>query len=131
MPETEFLTAARRLAPLVAELRDRFDEDRRLPRRLVDELHAAGLFRLWLPHAMGGAELAPLAFLEIFEELSRQDGSVGWCAVIPAGHARLAGALDADVARTIFGTGRGALAGTVNPTGKAVAVTAGYRVTGR
>ncbi len=131
MSEADFLTAARRLEPLVAELRDRFDQDRQLPRRLVDELHAAGLFRMWLPRAIGGAELPPLPFLGVIEELSRQDGSLGWCTVIPAGYGRLAGALEEDVAREIFGTGMGVLVGTLNPTGKAVAVPGGYRVSGR
>lgn len=131
MTGTEFLAAARRLEPTVAELRGRFDQDRHLPRRLVDELHAANLFRMWLPRAIGGAELAPLPFLEVIEELSRQDGSVGWCTVIPAGYARLSGALEEAVARKVFGTGMGVLVGTLNPTGKAVAAPGGYRVTGR
>ena len=128
---TEFLDAARRLEPMVATLRDRFDADRRLPRQLVDALHAAGLFRMWLPRALGGAELPPLEFLHVIEELSRQDGSVGWCTVIPAGYARLSGALEQDVARMIFGTGKGLLVGTLNPTGTATSVPGGYRVTGR
>jgi indole-3-acetate monooxygenase len=131
MTETEFLASARRLEPMVTELRDRFDRDRQLPSNLVDELSAANLFRMWLPRAIGGAELPPLQFLTVIEELSRQDGSLGWCTVIPAGYGRLAGALEEDVARTIFGTGKGVLVGTLNPTGKAVAVPGGYRVTGR
>jgi alkylation response protein AidB-like acyl-CoA dehydrogenase len=131
MTGPDLLAAARRLEPLVAELRDRFDQDRQLPPRLVDELHAANLFRMWLPRAIGGAELPPLAFLAVIEELSRQDGSLGWCAVIPAGYGRLAGALEEDVARKIFATGMGVLVGTLNPTGKAVAAPGGYRVTGR
>ena len=131
MTGAEFLAAARRLEPTVAELRGKFDQDRHLPRRLVDELHAANLFRMWLPRAIGGAELAPLPFLEVIEELSRQDGSVGWCTVIPAGYARLAGALEEAVARQVFGTGMGVLVGTLNPTGKAMAAPGGYRVTGR
>jgi len=131
MTETEFLAAARRLEPSVVELRDQFDRDRQLPRRLVDQLYAANLFRMWLPRAIGGAELAPLEFLAVIEELSRQDGSLGWCTVIPAGYARLSGALEEDVARTIFGTGMGVLVGTLNPTGKAMAAPGGYRVSGR
>jgi len=113
------------------ELRDRFDSERQLPPRLVEQLHEAGVFRMWLPRSMGGAELAPLPFMEVIEELSRQDGSVGWCAVIPAGSARLAGALDEGAARAVFGTGRGVLVGTLNPAGKATSVRGGYRVTGR
>jgi indole-3-acetate monooxygenase len=131
MTETAFLASARRLEPMVTELRGQFDQDRQLPGRLIDELSAANLFRMWLPRAIGGAELPPLQFLTVIEELSRQDGSLGWCTVIPAGYGRLAGALEEDVARTIFGTGKGVLAGTLNPTGKAVAAPGGYRVTGR
>ena len=104
---TALLAAARGLAPLVETLRDRFDQDRGLPDSLVDAMHAAGLFRMWVPRALGGAELDPLSFLTVIEELSRLDGSLGWCAVIPAGYARLAGALAEDVAREIFqGPGR-------------------------
>jgi indole-3-acetate monooxygenase len=126
------LAAARGLAPLVDTVRDRFDLDRTLPPSLVDAMHAAGLFRMWVPRDLGGTELDPLSFLTVIEELARLDGSVGWCAVIPAGYARLAGALAEDVARKIFqGSGKGILVGTLNPTGKAVAAPGGYQVTGR
>jgi alkylation response protein AidB-like acyl-CoA dehydrogenase len=126
------LAAARGLAPLVDTLRDRFDQDRGLPSVLVDAMHAAGLFRMWVPRALGGAELDPLSFLTVIEELARIDGSLGWCAVIPAGYARLSGALDEDAAREIFlDSPRGVLVGTLNPTGKAIAAPGGYRVTGR
>lgn len=126
------LAAARGLAPLVDTLRERFDLDRTLPPSLVDAMHTAGLFRMWVPRDLGGAELDPLSFLTVIEELGRLDGSVGWCAVIPAGYARLSGALADHVAREIFqGAGKGLLVGTLNPTGKAVAVPGGYQVTGR
>ena len=129
---TEHLAAARGLAPLVDSLRDRFDVDRTLPPVLVDAMHAAGLFRMWLPRDLGGPELDPLSFLTVIEELARQDGSVGWCAVIPAGYARLSGAVADDVARKMFvDGGRGLLVGTLNPTGKAIAAPGGYQVTGR
>jgi len=132
MTSAEALAAARGLAPLVDTLRNRFDLDRTLPDALVDALHAAGVFRMWVPCALGGGELDPLSFLTIIEELSRLDGSLGWCAVIPAGYARLSGALAEDVAREIFqGAGRGILVGTLNPTGKAISAPGGYRVTGR
>jgi alkylation response protein AidB-like acyl-CoA dehydrogenase len=129
---TSFLAAARGLAPLVDTLRGQFDQDRTLPPVLVDAMHAAGLFRMWVPRELGGAELDPLNFLTVIEELSRIDGSVGWCAVIPAGYGRLSGALAEDAAREIFqGPGRGLLVGTLNPTGKAATAPGGYRVTGR
>jgi alkylation response protein AidB-like acyl-CoA dehydrogenase len=129
---TALLDAARGLAPLVGTLRDRFDQDRCLPVTLVDAMHAAGLFRMWVPRALGGAELDPLNFLTVIEELSRLDGSLGWCAVIPAGYARLSGALEEDAAREIFlNSRRGVLVGTLNPTGKAIMAPGGYQVSGR
>ena len=128
---TKWLNAARELEPLVRSLRDGFDRDRQLPVALVEAIADAKLFSLWLPKALGGPELPPIPFLRVIEELSRQDGSVGWCTVIPAGYGRLAGALSQDVATTIFGSGRAILVGTLNPMGKAVAVPGGYRVTGR
>ena len=123
------LAAAKGLAPLVETLRDRFDRDRSLPPELVAALRDMGLFRMWVPRALGGAELDPITFLTVIEELSRLDGSLGWCAVIPAGYARLSGALDESVARTIFDCGT--LVGSLNPTGKAVMVPGGFQVSGR
>jgi indole-3-acetate monooxygenase len=126
-----FLESARGLAALITTLRERFDRERRLPGELVETLGDAGFFGMWLPRALGGPELDPLSFLTVIEELARLDGSVGWCTVIPAGYGRLAGALDETVAREIFGSGRAVLVGTLNPTGKAVAVPSGYRVSGK
>jgi indole-3-acetate monooxygenase len=126
-----FLDAARGLSPRIAALRGRFDRERRLPTELVKALGDAGFFGMWLPRGLGGPELDPFSFLAVIEELARLDGSVGWCTVIPAGYGRLAGALDETVAREIFGSGRAVLVGTLNPTGKAVAVPGGYRVTGK
>jgi alkylation response protein AidB-like acyl-CoA dehydrogenase len=123
--------AARKLEPLIAASRARFDQERELPRELVNALGEAGFFRMWLPRKLGGMELPPLPFLEAIEELARLDGSVGWCTVIPAGYGRLAGALSEQAAREVFLTGSGILVGTLNPTGKAIAAPGGYRVSGR
>jgi alkylation response protein AidB-like acyl-CoA dehydrogenase len=125
------LAAARALEPLVLPARARFDEERQLPASLVQALGKAELFGMWLPRALGGAELPPLEFLAVIEELSRQDGSAGWCTVIPAGYGRLAGSMQPQAAREIFAAGQGIVAGTLNPTGKAVLALGGWRVTGR
>jgi indole-3-acetate monooxygenase len=125
------LARFRALETLVAAARDRFDQDRTLPAALVDAMAASGLFRLWQPSTLGGEEVPPIALLTVIEELSRQDGSFGWCATIAAGYARLAGAMAEDAAREVFGTGRGILVGSLNPTGRAVVADGGYRVTGR
>ena len=44
-----FLKSLKRLAPLIAETRDSFDRERRLPHEVFVALAEVGLFRLLLP----------------------------------------------------------------------------------
>jgi len=125
------IEAARALKSEINAVRDELDRQRRLPPALVEAMRSAGLFSLWLPQTLGGPALNIIDFIKIIEELARFDGSVGWCATNAAGYSRLAGYLPSGVAAQIFDGGRSVLAGTLNPTGKAVAVAGGYRVTGR
>jgi alkylation response protein AidB-like acyl-CoA dehydrogenase len=73
------------VADLVPEFRTRAGEAERLrtmPADLVERAKTAGLFRLNLPRSLGGYELAPAVTAEIFEQISRADGSAGWTMVI-------------------------------------------------
>ena len=87
-------------------------------------------FSLWLSHTFGGPELSFNEFARVIEALSCADGSAGWCAMVATVFSRLSGYLAEDVAREIFGDGHGRLAGSINPTGKAVVVPGGFRVSG-
>lgn len=94
-------------------------------------MREAGLFSLWLPTALGGPEISPLDFVRIIEAIARADGSVAWCVAVGACYSCFAGYLEESVAQEIYGAGNAILAGTLNPTGRAVAVPGGYRVTGQ
>src|SRR3974390_2264975 len=72
------LDAVQCLAPMIRERRAAFDTLRRLPDEVFDALADAGLFRLWLPKAVGGPELSPFEFMRVVEAVSAVDGSVGW-----------------------------------------------------
>lgn len=126
-----FLQAAKNLAPAILAERERIEQSRELPAVLVETMCEAGLFSLWLPTALGGPELVPLDFVRIIEAIARADGSVGWCVAVGACYSCFAGYLEESVAREIYGTGNAILAGTLNPTGRAVAVPGGYQVTGQ
>jgi alkylation response protein AidB-like acyl-CoA dehydrogenase len=125
------LAIAASLRPLIEATRDGYDTARRLPTEVADALAASGLFRLWLPRSLGGHEVPPRPLFEGLEALAILDSSVGWCASIAAGYARLAGSMDPDAARAVFHAGRGIVAGSLNPTGRAAPVPGGYRVSGR
>ena len=124
------LRAARDLAPDILSARDDIEHSRRLPEALVEDLRSARLFELWLPEAFGGPQLHPIDFMRVVEEVSAIDGSVGWCVTVAAVYSLLAGSLQESAAREIFAD-RSIVAGSINPTGKAIAVDGGYLVSGR
>ena len=73
------VAAARALGPRILAERDRIEAGRRLPEELARELARQGFFRIFLPEAYGGLELAPTQGLEVLEELARFDASIAWC----------------------------------------------------
>ncbi|SEC27732.1 acyl-CoA dehydrogenase family protein [Bradyrhizobium erythrophlei] len=125
------LEAVQALAPLIAAQRNAFDSGRRLPAAVFAALADAGLFRLWLPQALGGPELSPFAFMRVVEAASALDGSVGWLVGNGAGMSRIGGYLDEAVAREWYADPRAFVASATGAVGTASAVAGGYRLSGR
>lgn len=107
------------------------DEHRRLPLPLVDPLRRLGAFRMAVPRAYGGLELDPMTQVRVVEELSRLDGSVGWCSMISSAGSFAAAFLAPAVAQRLCGFDGFSLAGQVVPMGRADLIDGGYRVNGR
>jgi len=125
------LTRARELAPAVAAAADETERIRRIPEPLVDELHAARLFRMLYPRSVGGDEVAPATYIDAVGELARADGSVGWCVSIANSIGLFAPYLDLDAARIVFGDMLTTCAWGPPNDCRGIAVPGGYRVTGR
>src|SRR6516165_9036769 len=130
---TDYVERARELAPLLTAAADEIEERRELPERIVEALIEGGFFRLLLPRSLGGAELHPLAYVQVLEEIGRAEPSTAWSLGQNSGCSMSAPYLDPAVAREIFGPPRGILAwGPDQPgAGRGVAVEGGIRVTGR
>lgn len=126
------LEAARKLLPMIRSSADRIEADRELPRPLFEALADAGLFKLLIPHNVGGAEIDLPAYVQLLEELGKADASTGWVVNQCAVFATYAARIPHDVARSIWiDTPRSIVANTPVATARAVAVPGGYRVTGR
>src|SRR4051812_50155492 len=97
-----YLEAIANLTPLIEDHRASFDRERRLPDVLFRALAEAGLFRLWLPSAMGGPELSPAEFMQVVEAASAMDGSIGWIVANGGGMSRVAGYLPETIAADWF-----------------------------
>lgn len=50
------LEAVQAPGPVIAAQRSEFDRGRRVPEAVFAALADAGVFRLWLPHALGGPD---------------------------------------------------------------------------
>jgi len=130
-PGRRLLEAVQALAPLIAAQRNNFDGARRLPAAVFAALADAGLFRLWLPAALGGPELSPFAFMRVVEAASALDGSVGWLVGNGGGMSRIGGYLGEAVAREWFADPRAFVVSSTGAVGTATAVAGGYRLSGR
>jgi alkylation response protein AidB-like acyl-CoA dehydrogenase len=124
------LETARALRPRILAERERIEADRRLPEDFARELAGAGFFRIFLPAAYGGLDLAPADAAEVFEELARADASVAWCVWNGNTHWTTV-QLDPEVARTVFADPEMILGNSTRPSGRAEMVEGGYRVSGR
>src|SRR5919204_6394758 len=114
------VVAAINLAPHIRAAREELEATRRVPPSLVQAIADAGLFRPYLPHALGGPELHPLTVFRVIEEISKVDGSVGWCTMIASGVSLLSGWLHTDIGRAMFGQPPDVrVAGSLRPEGEA------------
>ena len=126
--DVEYLARARDFAPALAAAAARIDRDRELPADIVDGLATRGFFRLLLPRSLGGAELLPLPYVQVIEEIAKADASTAWCLNQGNGCAMTAAYLEPAAAREIFGGMKSVLAWGPGP-GRARRVEGGYRVT--
>ena len=129
----DYVERARALAPMLKAAADEIEERRQLPDSLVEALIDGGFFRLLLPRSLSGAELHPLQYVQVLEEIARAEPSVAWSLGQNSGCSMSAPYLDPAAAREIFGPRRGILAwGPELPgAGRGVVVAGGIRVTGR
>lgn len=99
----------------------------------VDALDEAGLLALKLPEVLGGAEADPVMQFDVIEAMAAIDASAGWCMMVGATSLALPSVFlpDEAIAQMFDGGRAPRAAGVFMPTGQAIRVAGGYRVTGR
>jgi alkylation response protein AidB-like acyl-CoA dehydrogenase len=125
--------AAAGLRSIIRGYHGEIEREQRLPKALVEQLHAAGYYRLVRPRELGGLQTDPLTYLRTVELLAEGSGSVGWNLCNNNIAQLVSLGLPDEGIQEIYGPGGDvAIAGTaVQGGGRAVPVAGGYRVTGR
>jgi alkylation response protein AidB-like acyl-CoA dehydrogenase len=123
---------AARLAKVADEWAAYGDEHGKLAEPVVEGLHRERMFGMWVPRALGGEELDPVASLETLENLTYGDPSAGWvfmaaALAVGSGAAYLG---DSAVAELFGGERFPVIAGQGTRPGTAVPHKGGYLLTG-
>src|SRR5678815_1642978 len=129
---SDFPERARRVAAIANEHAEAGDKQGFLAEPVVAALHREGLYGMWVPKSLGGAELPPVESLQVIEAVAQGDPSASWV-LMAAALAIGTGAayLGDSAAQELFGNNRLAIiAGQGTRPGAATAVDGGYRLSG-
>ena len=128
----ELLSLARELVPTFRKRAAEAEKLRRIPPESIDDLRKAGLFRTLQPAVLGGYELPLDEAVLITATVAEGCGSTGWVQGVYADHCATLGMFDGQAQKDVWGRSPDSLISSgFMPTGKAVRVDGGYRLTGR
>jgi 3-hydroxy-9,10-secoandrosta-1,3,5(10)-triene-9,17-dione monooxygenase len=128
----DLIGRARALIPMLAARAAKAEQDRRVPDETIADMQAAGLFRVFQPERWGGYEIDPAAYFEIQLALAQGCMSTGWVYGVVGLHPWLMGLFDDRAAQEVWGNDDTVLIfSSLMPTGVAVAVPGGFRLSGR
>lgn len=128
---TRPVDAARSLRPKILDARSEMEASRRIPTALAEAMAAENLFQLFVPSGVGGPEVEPLEAYRAYEELARADASAAWVAWNNGLPSVLSRYLDEDTRMEIFADRNTIFGNSTRPSGQAVEVDDGYRLSGR
>lgn len=128
----DIVSAVESIAPVLREGAQSADRDGKLTESVADALHDAGVFGMWVPKELGGAELDPVSSLKAIQILAQNDPSAAWVAMAAALATGTGGAYLGDdaVAKIFTGERFPVIAGQGTRPGNAQREGEGYRLSG-
>ena len=129
----DLMARARALVPTLKARSAKAEALRQVPEETIQDLHAAGLFRILQPRRVGGSELPFRTIVETSTILGRGCGSTAWVYGNLASHHWMLAMWDARAQEEVWGDSPDTLIASafVFPSGHAVKIDGGYRVSGR
>ncbi|MBS96091.1 MAG: hypothetical protein FI695_02410 [SAR202 cluster bacterium] len=115
----------------IAEQSPNINADRKIPDQLIDEMAQKGFFRLLIPKTYKGEEIDYLDYLALVQEISKADGSMGWCFNQNNILSTNAAIMPKTLAEEIWSDQRAILCNGPTQYANAIPTEGGYRLTGR
>jgi alkylation response protein AidB-like acyl-CoA dehydrogenase len=129
--KTSALAAARELAPLIVDLREKTEASRNIAAPILDRLRAARLCRLAVAEVHEGLEAPLEVALDVYETLAYAEASVAWVAWNNSLPCFLSRYLSTAARRDVFKEPDWLYACSTRPTGRAAVTADGFSVSGR
>ena len=127
----ELLSRARDLVPVFRRRAPDAERLRCIPQESIDDLRAAGLLRALLPAVLGGYQLPLDEAVAITATVAEGCASTGWIQGIFSDHCATLGMFAAEAQQDVWGRSPDSLISSgFAPSGKAVRVDGGYRLSG-
>ena len=129
----ELIKRAHALVPVLKSRTSKAEALRRVPEESIQDLHETGLFRLLQPRRVGGAELPFRAIVEVSAIIGRGCGSTAWVYGNLASHHWMLAMWDPRAQDEVWGVSPDILIASafVFPSGHAIKIDGGYRLSGR
>lgn len=129
----DMVERARALVPRLREQQEEAERRGHYGREVHEEFLRAGFYRMVQPRRFGGLELDMTTFLRTMVQIATGDPGTGWCLTLGSSHAWVvASHLGEEAQIELFGDdGDFRAPHPAAPTGQAVPVDGGYRVSGR
>lgn len=116
----ELLYACQELTPILQAANDTVEKERHLPNELAERLAQAGLYRIFIPRALGGLEADVHTFVAVVEKLAQANAAAAWCTFISNTSTIIGGYLPGPEAKLLFENPNIKMAGVFAPRGTAV-----------
>src|SRR5262252_8787994 len=126
------IAAVTELLPILRQRAQETEDARAVPAESVKSLEETGFFRLLQPRTAGGLEADPVTFFTAIRLIAGACGSTGWVASVIGVHPWQLALFPAEAQDDVWGEDPNTrMSSSYAPTGKAVLVDGGYRLSGR
>ena len=111
----QLIADAERLSASFAERGDEIESARRVPADASKEMADAGIYRMFIPEAVGGLEVNPETGCRVFETLAQGEASCAWVSFIGATSGSTLALIPHETAQNVFATPETMIAGVFAP----------------
>ena len=125
-----FATKLNELLPKIKDRREEIEEARRMPKDLVADMAATGLWKRCFPDALGGDGASIPDIMRVHEKIAAADGSAGWIGMICGGGADVVSKMAEEGVKEVFADPSMPVSAAIPPKGMAVPTDGGFKFSG-